>query len=78
MHLPNQSMFYALEAYIFQISLTSYIFKIHHRIFIICSKEGGMTVLARQPIRKGDPIYHSYAREFTTTTFRRLILFSGL
>ena len=36
-----------------------------------------MTVIARQPIKKGDPIYHSYAREFTTTTFRRLILFSG-
>ena len=41
------------------------------------SKETGMTVIARQPIKKGDPIYHSYAREFTTTTFRRLILFSG-
>ena len=36
-----------------------------------------MTIIARQPIKKGDPIYHSYAREFTTTTFRRLILFSG-
>ena len=75
MHLPNQSIFYAL---IFRFLLTSYIFKIHFRIFLICSKEGGMTVLARQPILKGDPIYHSYAREFTTTTFRRLILFSGM
>ena len=41
------------------------------------SKDTGMTIIARQPIKKGDPIYHSYAREFTTTTFRRLILFSG-
>ena len=42
------------------------------------SKDSGMTIMARQPIGKGDPIYHSYAREFTTTTFRRLILFSGI
>ena len=42
------------------------------------SKDSGMTIMARQPIGKGEPIYHSYAREFTTTTFRRLILFSGI
>ena len=42
------------------------------------SKEIGMTIYARQPIAAGDTIYHSYAREFTTTTFRRLILFSGI
>ena len=35
------------------------------------SKEIGMTIYARQPIAAGDTIYHSYAREFTTTTFRR-------
>ena len=42
------------------------------------SKEIGMTIYARQPIAAGDTIYHSYAREFTTTTFRRLILCSGM
>ena len=43
-----------------------------------CSKDTGMTVYARQPIAAGDTIYHSYARELTTTTFRRLIMFAGI
>ena len=47
-------------------------------IYLLNSKDVGMTIMARQPIKKGEAIYHSYARELTTTTFRRLILFSGI
>ena len=36
-----------------------------------------MTIYARDVIKKGEPIYHSYARSFTTTTLRRVMLFSG-
>ena len=36
-----------------------------------------MTIYARDVIKAGEPIYHSYARSFTTTTLRRVMLFSG-
>merc|ERR1719312_2094307 len=36
-----------------------------------------LTIIARTKIRKGDPIYHTYARTFNTTTIRRIGLFSG-
>jgi len=36
-----------------------------------------LTIIARSNIKKGDPIYHTYARTFNTTTIRRIGLFSG-
>ena len=36
-----------------------------------------MTILARDHIKAGEPIYHGYARSFNTTTMRRVMLFSG-
>jgi len=36
-----------------------------------------LTILARTNIKKGDAIYHTYARTFNTTTIRRIGLFSG-
>jgi len=36
-----------------------------------------LTIIARTNIKKGDPIYHTYARTFNTTTIRRIGLFSG-
>jgi len=36
-----------------------------------------MTILARDHIKKGETIYHGYARSFNTTTMRRVMLFSG-
>jgi len=36
-----------------------------------------ITILARTDIKKGDPIYHTYARTFNSTTIRRIGLFQG-
>lgn len=36
-----------------------------------------MSIYARVPIKKGEVISHSYAKTFTTTTIRRITLFSG-
>merc|ERR1712004_501998 len=36
-----------------------------------------LTILARTNIKKGEPIYHTYAHTFKTTTIRRIGLFSG-
>ena len=57
---------------LFYVNILQYVFLLTN------SKDTGMTIYARQPIAAGDTIYHSYAQEFTTTTFRRLILFSGI
>ncbi|XP_023349079.1 uncharacterized protein LOC111717856 [Eurytemora carolleeae] len=36
-----------------------------------------LTILCRTKVKKGDKIYHSYARTFTPTNIRRIGLFSG-
>ena len=36
-----------------------------------------LTIIARTGIKKGEPIYHTYAHTFKTTTIRRIGLFSG-
>jgi hypothetical protein len=36
-----------------------------------------LTILARTAIKKGEPIYHTYAHTFKTTTIRRIGLMSG-
>ena len=45
--------------------------------FVYYSQDLCMTILARDVIKAGEPIYHGYARSFNTTTMRRVMLFSG-
>eukprot|EP00095_Tigriopus_kingsejongensis_P012266 maker-scaffold394_size185225-snap-gene-0.22 protein:Tk12266 transcript:maker-scaffold394_size185225-snap-gene-0.22-mRNA-1 annotation:"hypothetical protein DAPPUDRAFT_2393" len=44
---------------------------------LVFSHDHVMTIYAREPIHKGDPIHHSYTRVLAPTTLRRTLLFVG-
>ena len=71
--LAEHKMYFACHNLILSLKLGM------ERIFLVVvySQDLCMTILARDEIKAGEPIYHGYARSFNTTTMRRVMLFSG-
>ena len=45
--------------------------------FFSCSSSFNMTIYAREAIKAGERVYHSYAQVLVPTNLRRLLLFTG-